>query len=768
MDNINLGKKPHINFVREALLKFSLVLFAGVVISVIIHDKFIIHLDVYHTILELICIFIAISVFISVWFTHERSSMSNYVLGFGYLVVASFDILHTFYHLKLNLSAQSYFDLSTRFWMLGRLTEAATIFLSIKLTHTKCSKWVKLFITVLVVLSCARLVITYHDILPVLLTDKGVTPVKVALEYVVILIYIISMYMMRDKLNEKSVITYKYIFMALMFGIASEICFTIYTTVVSIYWTMGHIFKIITYYYIFKGIFLSSIVYPYDQLEEERKRLNSANNELTVVTETLNDVLDALPIGVHTYGEDGKIKYVNKKLEELLGCESDLIQGITPEQFLRMFPKDEIDEKNLLEAMAQDKKEIINTIRTYRNFKGNKVKISISAKKIRKGILILCSDAKKDQELRNLHIQTETILNSVSNGILMIDINRKIIMCNTAMEAIYERHRNELIGMDIEELNRLTEFDSEELPNLALSGQGDKQFYDVSLKSFKSNKRDLLSYLATIRNVDGEIIGAISVNNDVTEIKKSQQKMMQQEKLALLGQMGAAIVHETRNYLTTIKGRSQLISMLAVNPDVKKYAEKIDSDVSEVNRIISEFLFLSKPRETELKEISMADIFDSLRSIVNSTSLMKGVNVDIKLSKEERYLLCDETQLKQVILNLCKNAVDAMIDNKEARLEIKTGYEVDSNEMYISIEDNGKGITEEDLKKIGTPFFTTKELGTGLGLSVCYKIIEEHKGRIEVKSKPNVGTNFTVFLPCLEDEDEDEEIVTSNMLIFTS
>ena len=149
---------------------------------------------------------------------------------------------------------------------------------------------------------------------------------------------------------------------------------------------------------------------------------------------------------------------------------------------------------------------------------------------------------------------------------------------------------------------------------------------------------------------------------------------MQQEKLALLGQMGAGIVHETRNFLTTIKGRSQLINVLAENEDIKNHALKINEEVDGVNRVISEFLFLAKPRKTELTEVSMIDIFQSIESMVKSSSLVKGIDVDFQLSKEERYVMCDEGELKQVILNICKNAVDAMVLKDNAKLKIETGF----------------------------------------------------------------------------------------------
>lgn len=240
------------------------------------------------------------------------------------------------------------------------------------------------------------------------------------------------------------------------------------------------------------------------------------------------------------------------------------------------------------------------------------------------------------------------------------------------------------------------------------------------------------------------------------EIRR-QGMLMQQEKLALLGQMGAGIVHETRNYLTTIKGSYQLAKLFAKEECVIKHLERINKNTDEINRIMNGFLLMSKPRETELLEVSMYDLLESVKSLIISTSLVKKVDVFFDITKEERYLLCDEGQINQVILNLCKNAVEAMEDKEDSKLFIETGYDAIANEMCIHVKDNGKGITEKDLKKIGTPFYTTKNAGTGLGLYMCHQIIKEHNGRMDVCSELGKGTCFTVTLPCLSDEEREEE-----------
>ncbi|ERI92734.1 PAS domain S-box protein [Clostridiales bacterium oral taxon 876 str. F0540] len=745
-DNENSGWQ-----IKRLLACFLLILSLSIIFALFFHDKWIKDINIYHTFLELICVFIGLAIFIAVWYTYSRNEKDSHILGFGFLAVSVFDIFHTLYFLRLNVTAEAYFDLSTRFWVLGRLSEAIVIYAALQIIKLKLNKLMSLFFTLATALGVSYLVTAYHNNLPVLLNESGVTEIKVALEYLIIFIYGIDLWKVSHKLMEKGIITYKYIFLSLLMSASSEFCFTLYSSVTSISWTVGHLLKIVSYFFLLKGVFISTVTYPYEKLETEHRKINELST-------TLNDILDALPMAVVKHNLNSKVEYVNKKFEELFECSRENLIGLTRNEFLERFPKLEKEENVFSNMKSEDNDISTNSISTYRMIDGEYKKLSINRWKINDGFFSMVRETKEEQELQNLNIQTETIFNAVSNCILMIDTNKKVILCNDASAKSFEMDKKDIVGMCIDELNDLIQFELRDLPDLALSGGSDNQFFEVALVTPKGNKKELMLYLSSIKNVYGEIIGGISVSNDITEFKKQQEKLMQQEKLALLGQMGAAIVHETRNYLTTIKGRCQLINLLEKNEKVQRHALKINSEVDEVNKIISEFLFLSKPRQTELTEISMIDIMESIKSIVRSTSLVKGVDVNVELSKEERYLLCDEGQLKQVILNICKNAVDAMEEKDNKKLEIQTGYNEITNEMFIKISDNGKGISKEELKRLGTPFFTTKSNGTGLGLSVCYNIIKQHKGRIEVESGIGTGTTFNIVLPCIEDDEFDEVI----------
>jgi Signal transduction histidine kinase regulating C4-dicarboxylate transport system len=226
-------------------------------------------------------------------------------------------------------------------------------------------------------------------------------------------------------------------------------------------------------------------------------------------------------------------------------------------------------------------------------------------------------------------------------------------------------------------------------------------------------------------------------------------KIVQQDRLAVVGQMGAAIVHETKNFLAVIKGSSQLLTMYAKDDKIKEIAKRIDVSTNEVNRIVGGLLTFSKPGSGTYSPNSINKLVQSMRSTLETSSLLHGVDVEIYLDEDEKPVYCDESQIMQVIMNLCKNAIEAMGQGKNPVLVIKTHYNSRDNEMDVGISDNGKGMTEDEKKYIGTPFYTTKEKGTGLGLSICYKIIGDHGGRIDVESGIGKGSSFNFHLPCV-------------------
>lgn len=237
---------------------------------------------------------------------------------------------------------------------------------------------------------------------------------------------------------------------------------------------------------------------------------------------------------------------------------------------------------------------------------------------------------------------------------------------------------------------------------------------------------------------------------------QKERETLRLQRLLSVNQLAAGIAHEIRNPLTSIKGFIQLMGMKPGRPPDTNYLEIILAEIDRIEKLVSEFQMLSRPlKPTPFQEIDLVQILNDVILLMASQALNKNINLELFIQKasaawtfgpEAYWVSGDAAQLKQVWLNLVRNALEAV----EKGGKVKVSLLRQENQVIVVVEDNGPGITPEVMAKLGTAFYTTKENGTGLGLSVCYNIIHNHGGKMEVDSKPGEGTRFTVLLPCIK------------------
>lgn len=249
---------------------------------------------------------------------------------------------------------------------------------------------------------------------------------------------------------------------------------------------------------------------------------------------------------------------------------------------------------------------------------------------------------------------------------------------------------------------------------------------------------------ATLEDNEGNIQQIMRVAENITDQKNSEKMLMKSEMLSAIGQLAAGIAHEIRNPLTSLKGFLQL--MIQSNTYHKEYAEVMQSEFIRLESIINEFLFLSKSKSSKFETICINDIIEDVYLIIKAQAMLKGVRIKKDLSRDVNEVRAVPSELKQVFLNILKNAIEAM-ELLEGEILIQS--KIEDGRVLIIIKDQGKGISKDLLAKLGEPFYTTKEKGTGLGLMVTMKIIESHKGEMIFESEENCGTTVKIYLPCL-------------------
>jgi len=233
---------------------------------------------------------------------------------------------------------------------------------------------------------------------------------------------------------------------------------------------------------------------------------------------------------------------------------------------------------------------------------------------------------------------------------------------------------------------------------------------------------------------------------DISEKKKTQQLFLRSEKLSAAGQLAAGIAHEIRNPLTAIKGFLQL---LQVEPVQNSYVEIVNSEINRIELILSELLLLAKPQNADFSKRNLGTILQKVKALIHAQSIIHNVEIKVEVLSDLPEIYCDENQLKQVFINLIKNSIEAMPNGGNIHILINKMEE----NVLIIFKDNGCGIPEELLQRLGEPFFTTKPNGTGLGFLVSKQIIKNHQGTIRARSNEQ-GTTIEILLPISRERNE--------------
>ncbi|WP_223282785.1 ATP-binding protein [Neobacillus kokaensis] len=250
---------------------------------------------------------------------------------------------------------------------------------------------------------------------------------------------------------------------------------------------------------------------------------------------------------------------------------------------------------------------------------------------------------------------------------------------------------------------------------------------------------ELESHCMPVKENDILVEHIVMISRDITERKKSEEILLQSEKLSIVGELAAGVAHEIRNPLTTIKGFVQLYKA-----DNGSYSDLLLDELERIETITSEMLSLGKPQAIEVIRTDLRELLEKTIDLLSPQAHMHNIQFHFEYGESPLFITCGKNQLKQVFLNIFKNAIEAMPGGGNIYVRL----EKPSDDMCtISIQDQGSGIPEELLPRLGEPFYSLKEKGTGLGLMICHKIIKQHNGTITYKSKENEGTLVEINLP---------------------
>ncbi|MCI3926807.1 ATP-binding protein [Paenibacillus sp. TRM 82003] len=337
-------------------------------------------------------------------------------------------------------------------------------------------------------------------------------------------------------------------------------------------------------------------------------------------------------------------------------------------------------------------------------------------------------------------------MKDVNLGVILIDTDFNLVDISDTACRVLGFSRREVLGRPMEEAFGSVPEEHRLVQRTLLDGIVVKN-HAVSWTN-NDDRHDLIVDSSLLKDDEGHTVGAYVMFKDVSNLRSLEQQVQRSDRLAMIGQIAAGTAHEIRNPLTSIKGFLQVLKRTLGDNGMEKefgYAELMLSEIDRINDLVSEFLLLSKPKHTTMTRIGVSTVIREILPIINNEAILHGVTVEYQATLDPPPIIADRELLKQVFINICKNGIEAMAA-EGGTLTIVERIDPEEGRLNVHIQDTGPGIPSFLIDKIFDPFFTTKEEGTGLGLSVCQRIVHDLGGALRVSSK-GYGTTFIVSLP---------------------
>ncbi|PMC40550.1 hypothetical protein CJ195_02215 [Bacillus sp. UMB0899] len=481
-------------------------------------------------------------------------------------------------------------------------------------------------------------------------------------------------------------------------------------------------------------------------IEKKREKLEIFIKESLFAEQLFKDTK---PEAYYAMDVEGKFVIVNR------ACE--LISGYSQEELNQFYYSDLIIEYHLQNVQTKFHYSLTGTIQQYQctilSKSNERVDLEVTNSPIivdneiigvygiAKNITYFNEQRRKLKESERLH---RSLIEHAPDGVIITQEQRVVFANKKASELLGGNKVEDILGKDVSIF--LKRYSSMLINNFSMAEKGlASELHEV--KIVQLNNKEIDVEIKTIPTIFQEDHAVYFIIRDITERKLAHEMMINSEKLTVAGQLAAGIAHEIRNPITAIKGFLQLME------SGKNYKQEFFSVISaEINRmeiILSELLALAKPQLERYRHRDIQSILKHVVTLTKTQAILHNVNLKTTFHPEPIFVLCDENKLKQVFINFIKNAIEAMKNEGTITLIVE---KYDDSSVVVNIKDQGSGIPKKILDRIGEPFFTTKENGTGLGVMVSLEIMKHHNGAVTIESDSN-GTTVSIQLPISKPED---------------
>jgi PAS domain S-box-containing protein len=364
---------------------------------------------------------------------------------------------------------------------------------------------------------------------------------------------------------------------------------------------------------------------------------------------------------------------------------------------------------------------------------------------------------KKIAEISEIKEYLNSILQSVTDGVIAVNMEQKVTAFNRAAERITRLEAKDVIGRRFDEC-----FETDFGVDFAAGAEGSTHESRYGLRDMKVKGREAFPVresTSLTRDSAGRITGAVKAIEDLTELRELEEQARRQDRLAALGQMAATVAHEIRNPLGGIEGFASLLSRDFEEGDPRiKLVTKILEGARSLNRVVNELLAFTRPIGLEFHSVELVAVIEEAVGYLSENIEKSGIRLHTSLGSESLFVSGDTEQLRRALLNIILNAVQAMLEGGDLEISCQSrslpaaarqmlGEDHNGKWVEIGVRDSGPGIDESEIPRIFSPFFTKKDKGTGLGLAIAAKIIDAHRGQITASNSPKGGAVFTISLP---------------------
>lgn len=332
----------------------------------------------------------------------------------------------------------------------------------------------------------------------------------------------------------------------------------------------------------------------------------------------------------------------------------------------------------------------------------------------------------------------DALFNQTSDCVAVLDLQGRLLAVNKKFEELHRWKHEEIVGEIIPMIPEESREGIFQMLQRVVHGE------EISGIDIIMLRKDGSSFFANVsvfplKNEMGEIIAFVGIGRDISENKKAQEILQKSEMLSVVGELAAGIAHEIRNPLTAIKGFMQLLKERNTN-----YVDIMLVEIERINNIVNEFMSLAKPHNINFVRINLNKLIEDVVLFMRPQAHLHGVAMIVDFTVDINEFKCEPNQLKQLFINIIKNAIEAMPNGGVVTLFVNRNG--DGN-VSIKVTDEGQGIPEDGLARLGEPFYSGKENGTGLGIVICHRIVEAHKGTLSFKSKLQQGTTVEINFP---------------------